>query len=120
MSNSTFGKFIIEDCIIPQYVSSLSELIQCYGFMMNLSQTRGIFELLFVIATITFNVFVYFMIYFRSVTWTVFDQAMLDQTQSKLFYSACDFYSGHSILSYICKFNINCCLFFLIFHLIFK
>ena len=79
MSNSTFenSTFSIENCSIPQYVSSLSEFFQCYGYMMKLNLTRGILELSFVIATIIVNVFVFSMIYFNSVTWTVFDQLML-------------------------------------------
>ena len=105
MANSTLENnfFNVDNCHIPQYASSLSEFFLCYGNALKTDPIKGYIELLFVIATIVVNMFVYFMIYFRSVNWTVFDQALLGHCFIQLVTSILEIPFYHIYVGLICS-----------------
>jgi hypothetical protein len=64
-------------CSEPHYMSSLDEFLHCYALFTSMYPTRAALELLLIVFAIFFNALVIIMIYYNSISWTVFDQVLI-------------------------------------------
>jgi hypothetical protein len=79
-SNNTtdlFANLTQFDCDTPHTVLSWNEFFFCYNRSVTRSTVRAVLELLLVVSAILFNLVVIAMIYYNSITWTVFDQILV-------------------------------------------
>jgi hypothetical protein len=75
---SNFTKISLGDyCNTPQTFTTWNEFFTCYRYFATQSLVQTVFELILIASAIALNIFVTCIIYFNSISWSVFDQILI-------------------------------------------